>query len=125
MPQPSALERSGEYIGDVLGAVGREASNTVLPELGDHFSAAMGAATGWGGKRGDYAGNLNRQRTESELAKINSPVASAVGEAAGNFLQGALGARGLMPTMQDAMTSFYLKDRTPPLPSRYRIQLRR
>ncbi len=118
VPKPPALERAGQYIGDASDAFVRATANNIVPSLdaGDRFAAGMGALTGIDGNQGDYVGNLKRQRTNSELAEISSPIATAIGVGAGSLL----GSRLLRaaPTLQGAIRST-LKDRPlPPTPPR-------
>jgi hypothetical protein len=59
----------------------------------DRFAAGMGALTGVGGTRGDYAGNLERERARDAAYAEEHPVASAAGNVAG----GVAGATALLP----------------------------
>jgi len=59
----------------------------------DRFAAGMGALTGIGGTRGDYAGNLERERARDAAYAAAHPVASSAGNVAG----GIAGATALLP----------------------------
>jgi hypothetical protein len=116
--KPSLLDRMYKYGREVDDAFLRATANNIVPsfDAGDRFAAQMGAWRGIDGNRGDYEGNLKRQRINSELAGIKSPIATIIGTGAGSSLGGGL--LGKSPTIQGAIRGV-LKDRPlPPSPPR-------
>jgi hypothetical protein len=70
----------------VLGKIDdyvRAAANGMTFGLADRFAAGMGAATGIGGKSGDYAGNLADERAKTGAFEAEHPIASTVTNIAG------------------------------------------
>lgn len=63
----------------------RGAADMATFGLADEISAGLGAATGIGGKFGDFSGNLQNQRQEQTLRDENDPVASTLGRVAGGM----------------------------------------
>ncbi|MDN5006424.1 hypothetical protein ACFQZO_37055, partial [Bradyrhizobium sp. GCM10027634] len=81
----------------VLGKIDdyvRAAANGMTFGLADRFAAGMGAATGIGGKSGDYAGNLAAERAKTGSFETEHPIASLATNLAGGAVVplGAFGA---------------------------------
>ncbi|MCA1400047.1 hypothetical protein [Bradyrhizobium sp. BRP56] len=85
----------GDQMNHTLGAVdsGVRAVANGIPFM-DRFAAGMGALTGIGGERGDYAGNLEKQRAEDKRLADAAPVANTAAHLVGGAIApiGAFGA---------------------------------
>ena len=62
--------------GGSIDDVGRGLANAATFGLADRAAAGMGALTGIGGERGDYAGNLAREQAKTEGFKKEQPAGS-------------------------------------------------
>jgi len=97
---PSFAENIGNRLYDAANAIGlpgarmrrdvqgmdaavRGAADSATFGLADEFAAGMGAATGVGGKQGDYAANLEYQRAVDERDAAVNPAARFGGQVAG------------------------------------------
>lgn len=80
--QQVGISRSGGW-GDTADAAIRGVADMMTFGLGDEISAALGAATGIGGKYGDYAGNLAAQRAVDASDAENQPAARIGGQVLG------------------------------------------
>ncbi len=76
-------DKMGHTLADQADAFVRGAANAVTFGFADRLAAAAGAATGIGGKRGDYEGNLAAQRAFDKANLEEHPVASIGGALAG------------------------------------------
>ncbi|PAY07190.1 hypothetical protein CK489_15430 [Bradyrhizobium sp. UFLA03-84] len=85
----------GDQMGHTLGAVdsGVRAVANGIPFM-DRFAAGMGALTGIGGERGDYSGNLEKQRAEDQRLAEAAPIANTAAHLVGGAMLplGAVGA---------------------------------
>lgn len=95
-PDPVAAEaargsRIGEFFKTVDSAV-RSAADAITFGLADEISAGLGAATGIGGRFGDYSTNLEAQRATDRQRRQEDPIASIGGSVAGAIGAGALAA---------------------------------
>jgi hypothetical protein len=99
-PPPAAAERPEMSYGDQMRHVGGAIDSVVrslangIPFM-DRIAAAGGAATGIGGKFGDYSGNLEAQRAEDKkLADaapgVDTPVGRVSLDSVGHLVGGAL-----------------------------------
>jgi hypothetical protein len=84
----------GSSFVDTIDAAVRGAANALTFGFADRLAAGAGAATGIGGERGDYEGNLTKQRALDASNLEQHPVATVGGNIAGAFaLPGAAVAR--------------------------------
>jgi hypothetical protein len=84
----------GSRFVDAVDAVVRGAANALTFGFADRLAAGAGAATGIGGTRGDYEGNLAAQRALDAANLEQHPVATVAGNLAGAVaLPGAAVAR--------------------------------
>ncbi|MGY3531449.1 hypothetical protein [Bradyrhizobium sp. USDA 4452] len=85
-PSP-VMPYGGEQMRHVLGAVdgGVRAVANGIPFM-DRFAAGMGALTGIGGERGDYAGNLEKQRAEDRRLEEAAPIANTAAHLVGGAM---------------------------------------
>lgn len=85
-PASSVMQTVDDYV--------RAAANGMTFGLADRFAAGMGAATGVGGKSGDYAGNLKSEQAKTDQFANEHPIASIGANIAGGAVVpfGALGA---------------------------------
>lgn len=81
--QPPAA-KTGHTLADTADAFVRGAANAI-PFM-DRITAALGAATGIGGKFGDYEGNLEAQRAQDKANLEEHPVASIGGAVVGGLM---------------------------------------
>lgn len=89
-------------IGETVDAAVRGAANALTFGFADRLAAGAGAATGIGGKQGDYEGNLAQQRAIDAANMKEHPVATIGGEVAGALAApGAAFMRG--PTLASRM----------------------
>ncbi|QOZ15949.1 hypothetical protein XI02_13890 [Bradyrhizobium sp. CCBAU 21365] len=90
-PNLSAGEKTMRAIGAVDSGVRAVANG--IPFM-DRFAAGMGALTGIGGERGDYAGNLAKQRAEDQRLAEAAPIANTAAHLVGGAMLplGAIGA---------------------------------
>lgn len=94
-PGPAPAMEYGEQMRNTMGAIdnGVRAVANGIPFM-DRFAAGMGAATGIGGRFGDYSGNLEKQRAEDKKLEEGAPVANTAAHLVGGAItpMGALGA---------------------------------
>lgn len=81
----------GEYADNLV----RQVANGVTFGFADEIAAGLGAATGIGGKFGDYEGNLAAQRGQDKAFEEQYPVAATTAQVGGGIV-GALGAGKLV-----------------------------
>lgn len=81
----------GEYADNLV----RQVANGVTFGFADEIAAGLGAATGIGGKFGDYGGNLAAQRGQDKAFEAQYPAAATTAQVGGGIL-GAVGAGKLV-----------------------------
>lgn len=98
-PMPTAADLAAKGVGvqpgigaemGGLNDVVRSAANGMTLGLGDRIAAGAGAATGIGGQKGDYAGNLAKEQAQTQQFQTQHPVVSAAANMAGTGLTGAV-----------------------------------
>ncbi len=102
-PKPAEAKRSGT-IAESLDAVVRGAANALTFGFADRLAAAAGAATGIGGQKGDYEGNLAKQRAIDTANLQEHPVETFAGNLAGGLAM-PVGAMASAPTLAGRMVA--------------------
>lgn len=90
----AAAKRDGGGVGRSVDSFVRGAADMATFGLADEISAGLGAATGIGGKFGEYDRNLMRQRVEQEQRDNQDPISSIAGRVAGGIGTGVALAKG-------------------------------
>lgn len=90
----AAAKRDGGGIGRSVDSFMRGAADMATFGFADEISAGLGAATGIGGKFGEYDRNLMRQRVEQEQRDNQDPVSSIAGRVVGGIGTGVGLAKG-------------------------------
>ncbi len=83
---PAAGSGVWPYVVESVSDVGRAAWDTATLEVGDKLVAGVGSRTGYGGVKGDYEGNLARERAEDAAARARSPTSSRIGDEIGEIV---------------------------------------
>jgi len=102
----AAAKRDGGGVGRSVDSFMRGAADMATFGLADEISAGLGAATGIGGKFGEYDRNLMRQRVEQDQRDRQDPVASIAGRVVGGLGTGiGLAKGGISATARLAPTA--------------------
>ena len=96
--------KTGSSLADMADAAVRGAANAVTFGFGDRIAAGLGAATGIGGKFGDYEGNLAKQRALDEANLKEHPVETIGGSILGGLAL-PVGAAAKAPTLAGRMAA--------------------
>ena len=99
-----APDKTGHTFADTADAFVRGAANALTFGFADRLAAGAGAATGIGGKAGDYEGNLAAQRSLDKANLEEHPAASIGGEVAGGVML-PMGAAARAPTIAGRMAA--------------------
>ena len=99
-----APDKTGHTLADTADAFVRGAANALTFGFADRLAAGAGAATGIGGKAGDYEGNLAAQRSLDKANIEEHPAASIGGEFAGGMIL-PMGAAARAPTIAGRMVA--------------------
>jgi hypothetical protein len=97
-------DKTGHTLADTADAFVRGAANALTFGFADRLAAGAGAATGIGGKAGDYQGNLAAQRSLDKANIEEHPAASIGGEVAGGMML-PMGAAARAPTLAGRMVA--------------------
>jgi hypothetical protein len=97
-------QETGTTFADSADAFVRGAANALTFGFADRLAAGAGAATGIGGKSGDYEGNLAAQRALDKANLEEHPWESGAGEVAGGLML-PMGAAARSPTIAGRMAA--------------------